>query len=223
MRLLRTVLSVVLLAAPVAGGGLALLHSDWFAVADVGVDGTQRLDREDVRNAIGVPPGMPLGAVEVDRVRRTVAAMPEVADVTVMRQWPDRLAVTLTERVAVGAVDDREPGVLLVDASGFGFAREPAPPRGVPLLEVPDPGPGDAATAAALGVVQSLPEELSDQVAAVEAPDPATVQRVLADGARVLWGSTERAGTKVGALLALLPTEAAEYDVRAPDVAVTRG
>lgn len=222
MKVLRIVLSAVLLAAPAGAGGFALLHSSLLEVRDVAVYGTSRLDRETVRSAVGVERGTPLGAVEVERVRTTVAEMPEVASVTVTRQWPNRLAVELTERVALAAVDDREPGVLLVDASGFGFAREPGAPPGVPLLEVPEPRPGDPVTGAALAVVESLTPELRERVATVEASAPSAVRLLLADGSLVVWGGTDRAETKAGVLRALLPTEAAEYDVSAPEVAVTR-
>jgi cell division protein FtsQ len=219
----RTVaLVAVALAVPVGAAGVAVLTHDRLALREVTVSGTGLLAVEDVRAAVGVAAGTPLAVVDLDRVAESVEALPEVADADVERRWPSRVHVTVTERTPVTAVADGSGAFVLVDSTGTPFRTVPAPPAAVPLLDVAAPQPGDPATADGLTVIQALPPALLAQVERVEVPEPGSVTFALRDGGRVVWGGAERSESKAVVLQALLPREAEEYDVTAPEVAVTR-
>ena len=220
----RTIaLVAVALAVPVGAAGTAVLTHDRLALRDVTVAGTGLLAAEEVLSVVGVAAGTPLAVVDLDRVAESVEALPEVADADVARRWPSRLHVTVTERTPVTAVADGSGDFVLVDATGTPFRTVPAPPADVPLLDVAAPRPGDPATADGLAVIQALPPVLRAEVERVEVPEPGRVTFALRDGGRVVWGGAERSDSKAVVLQALLPRQAEEYDVTAPEVAVTRG
>lgn len=223
LRLRTIALVAVALAVPVGAAGTVVLTHDRVALREVTVTGTGLLAAEEVRSAVGVAAGTPLAVVDLDRVAESVEALPEVADADVARRWPSRLHVTVTERTPVTAVADGSGDFVLVDATGTPFRTVPAPPADVPLLDVAAPRPGDPATADGLAVIQALPPALRAQVERVEVPEPGSVTFALRDGGRVAWGGAERSDSKAVVLQALLPREAEEYDVTAPEVAVTRG
>lgn len=216
-------LVAVALAVPVGAAGTAVLMHDRLAVREVTVSGTGLLAAEDVRSVVGVAAGTPLAVVDLERVAESVEALPEVADADVRRRWPSRVHVAVTERTAVTAVAGDSGDFVLVDATGTPFRTVPGPPADVPLLDVAAPQPGDPATADGLTVIQALPPGLRAQVERVEVAEPGWVTFALRDGGRVVWGGPERSDSKAVVLQALLPREAEEYDVTAPEVAVTRG
>ena len=219
----RITLVAALLAVPVGGAGTALLTSDWLAVRAVSVSGTEFLDPAQVRVVTEVAPGTPLAGVDVDAVRDAVAELPEVASAHVERRWPDTVHVTVTERVPVTAVSDGSGAYVLVDAAGTPFRSVAEPSADVPLLDVPEPAPGDPATVAGLTVIEAMPPSLRVQVERVEATPAGDVEFRMRDGSRVLWGGVGRSAEKAVVLEALLPRGADEYDVSAPTTAVTRG
>ncbi|MDP9408183.1 MAG: FtsQ-type POTRA domain-containing protein, partial [Actinomycetota bacterium] len=219
----RTIaLVAVALAVPVGAAGVTVLTHERLAVRDVTVAGTALLAPQDVVAAARVAPGTPLAVVDLEAVADAVEALPEVADVRVVRRWPGELHLAVTERTPVTAVADGS-GFVLVDAAGTPFRTVPQPPDDVPLLAVAAPRPGDAATADGLTVIEALPAGLRARVERVEVPEPGAVTFALRDGARVVWGGAERSESKAVVLQALLPRQAEEYDVTAPEVAVTRG
>jgi len=133
-----------------------------------------------------------------------VRRVPAVAAAQVSRGWPDRVVITVTERVPV-AVVDRDGGQWLVDAGGVPFAPVTgAPPRGVVPVDVADPGPHDPATRAALAAVAALPASLRPSVTAVHAASADDVTLALTDGTTVVWGDGGQARQKAAALGALL-------------------
>ena len=158
-----------------------------------------------------------------------VAALPQVADAEVTRGWPDRVVVTLRERVAVAVVSTAGTRSL-VDAGGTLFDTITGdPPAGVVPLQVADPGPDDRATLAALAAVVSLPVAVRDQVTEVAATGGDDVTLTLTDGTSVLWGSAADAARKAQVLAAVLDQLAAgtldpagQIDVSSPEEVVLR-
>lgn len=206
---------------PVLALAWLVLFSPWLAVSRVEVSGTARLTPEQVVQAAAVEDGTTLARVDAGDVADRVAALAPVQDVRVQRAWPSTLRLTVTERTAVVAVP-RGQGVQLVDAQGVVFADEPAPPPGVPVLEVAEPSREDPATLAALAVRAELPPDLAGQVGTLRASTPSDVELVLADGRRVVWGSPGEAEAKSAALRTLLGMPGTVYDVSAPGIAVRR-
>jgi cell division protein FtsQ len=223
-------------ALRVAVGLLVLVTAAWIgwaspvlAVRSVQVDGVSTLPAAQVRDAAGIADGTPLLRVDVEAARARVARLPQVASVTVTRGWPDRVVITVVQRVPIAVVEDQGRRTL-VDAAGVLFDTISGdPPAGVVRLDVPRPGPGDPATAAALTAVCELSPDLRRQVGRVTAGPGGDVALTLADGTTVMWGPADDSGAKAAALGALLGQIAAgavepagTIDVSTPAAVVLR-
>jgi cell division protein FtsQ len=173
--------------------------------------------------------GTPLLQVDVDAAAARVRRVPEVASAQVSRGWPDRVVITVIERVPV-AVVDVDGRRSLADASGVLFETVTGdPPDGVVPLEVADPGPGDPATRAGLGAIAALPGSVRSDLRSVSATSGEDVVLHLTDGTTVVWGDGGQASAKAAALAALLhqiDAKAVEgagtIDVSAPRAVVLR-
>ena len=206
-----------------------LWESPLLAVRTVQVDGTRTLTATDVRNAAGLSAGTPLLKVDVAAVEAGVRRLPQVSSALAARGWPDRVVVTVVERVPV-AVVDRDGRSFLTDASGALFeALTGDPPRGVVPLAVPHARPHDAATAAGLAAISALPPSVRSRAASVSATTGEDVTLRLTDGTTVVWGSGDQSGAKAAALAGLLEQigrnalqGAGTIDVSAPAAVVLR-
>ncbi|MFQ1001061.1 cell division protein FtsQ/DivIB [Modestobacter sp. SSW1-42] len=225
----RLVLGLGAVVVLVALAAWLLLASPLLAVRTVQVDGAARLAADEVAGVAGVAVGTPLVRVDTAAAAGRVGQLPQVASVEVTRGWPGTVVVTVQERVPVAVVrtdGDRR----LVDAGGVVFETVTGPvPDGVVPLEVPAPGPDDAATRAALGAVTALPGEVRAQLTGVTARTADDVTLTLTDGRTVRWGSaelTDRKAEVLGALLQQIEAGAIEpgalLDVSTPDAVVLR-
>jgi cell division protein FtsQ len=228
------VLVAAVLPLLLATAAWVLWGSPLFAVRAVQVDGVQvdgvhSLSAAEVRDAAGLRPGTPLLRVDLDGAAARVRRLPQVATAQVSRGWPDRVVVTVAERVPV-AVVERAGQRTLVDAGGVLFDTLTGPaPAGVVPLDVAAPGPADPATRAALAAVEALPGEVRGQVTRVAAPTPGEVTLTVAGPVTVLWGDGGAPAAKAAALRGLLDqlrtgalAKAAVIDVSAPDAVVLR-
>ncbi|MCZ2857056.1 cell division protein FtsQ/DivIB [Blastococcus sp. VKM Ac-2987] len=219
--------AVALTVAAVAGWLLWL--APVLAVRAVQVDGATTLSAEQVRDAAQVPGGVPLLRIDLGAVEDRVARLPQVRDVQAARGWPDRIVVTVAERVPVVVVGG--PGRRsLVDAEGvlFDTVTGALPPGVVPLV-VDDPEQGDPELVAGIEAIRALPAEVRDEVAEVAVPGVEDIGLTMTDGTVVTWGDAADSGTKAQVLVALLDRiaagdlePAAEIDVSAPDAVVLR-
>jgi cell division protein FtsQ len=226
-RRLLTVLGVGALVAVVVAW--VVLGSPLLAVRTVQVDGETALTEAQVVQVAGVAEGTPLVRVDTAAAAARVAALPQVASVEVTRGWPNTVVVTLAERIPVALVTD--DGIRrLIDADGVVFDTITGDtPAGVVPLDVPDPGPDDAATTAALGALTALPRDVRAEVTGVAARTADDVTLTLTDGRSVRWGSadqTERKAEVLGALLDQIESGALDpadtLDVSTPDSVVLR-
>lgn len=199
------------------------------AVRAVQVDGLDTLDAAQVREVARVAEGVPLLRVDVAAVERRVAELPQIRSVQVARGWPDRIVITVAERVPVAVVG--EPGRRsLVDADGVLFDTVTGDaPRGVVPLVVDDPATGDPETLAGLAAIRALPAGLRDDVGRVAVPDEEQIEVTLGDGTVVRWGDASDSAAKAQTVVALLGRiadgeldPAAVIDVSAPDAVVLR-
>lgn len=220
------------LAVPLAvllAGAWLVLASPVLAVRTVQVDGAGRLSDDQVVQLAGIRPGTPLMRVDTESAAARVARLPQVATVEVTRGWPHTVVVTLVERVPVAVVEQGGTRSL-VDRDGVMFDTITGdPPAGVIPLTVPTPGPHDPATAAVLGAVVALPDDVRSQVTGAAAGTPDDVTLALTDGRTVLWGSADQTPRKARVLDALLQQihagtldEAHTLDVSSPDAVVLR-
>jgi cell division protein FtsQ len=215
--------------AIVGGAGWALLGNRVFVVRSVTVTGTHLLAPAQVIAAADVSLGTPLLSVDAGAVTRRVEAIGDVASATVTEDWPDHLAITVTERVPAMAVRMADGGYDLVDPTGVVVRYAKAKPAALPLLVTSLSGSalrGNAAVTAAADVLGELQPWLARQVAEVTVAavpaGPPQVTLSLRDGKTVQWGSAGNAAQKNRELSVLLPGQARYVDVSAPGTAVTR-
>jgi cell division protein FtsQ len=201
------------------------LWSPVFDVREVRVAGAAPDQTEAVRAAAAVAPGTSLLWLDGDDVAVRVRTLPRTASVDVSRDWPGTLVVTVSERVPVLAAPAPGGGVLLVDATGFGYRTMPQHPDGVPTLTLPPgvlPSPDEPGTRAAADVAVALPAGLRADVVEVRADGPYDVGFVLTGGREVRWGADADNERKAAVLAALLSRPGSVYDVSTPDLAVVR-
>jgi len=219
-----------------AGVAWVLFGSRLIVVRSVTVSGTRLVTSAQVLAAADIPLGTPLISVNTAQVAQRVESIRQVASASVAKDWPDRLAITVTERVPVVAVRMTSGGYDLVDPAGV-IVRWSAPlPAGLPLYLTSLTGgglrgnPGLATTAA---VLAELPSWLSRDVTQVSAADTAAgaaatpgdaaqVTLYLRDHKTVLWGGADRASEKDRELAILIRDSARYFDVSAPGTVVTR-
>lgn len=216
----RRALRVGVGVAPLVGL-VALLLSPALDVEEVRVVGTQRLPARQVAGAADVPAGRPLVLVDVDDVRRRVAALPYVRSATVRREWPRRVVIEVAERVPALAVPTGG-AVALYDADGVRLGGARTVPRGVPLLRVAGGRPAPALVRAVVSVVASLPDDVRRDVLGYTATSPDDVTFALRGGREVVWGSRDDAAAKGEVLLVLLRRGGTRFDVRAPSAPAVR-
>lgn len=226
----------------VGAGAVVLLLAGWLlwgtslaGVRQVRVTGTEFLTPEQVRDAAAVVEQTPLLRVDTGAVAARVAGLPPVAAVQVRRDWPDTVVVEVRERTPVAAVPVTgaaavgagcEPGqeqcFLLLDGTGVGFRTVPEQPGDQPMVVVPDPGPDQPGTRAALAVLAALTPELRAELTALTVTGPAGVELTLASDRTVLWGEPTGNADKARVATALLEREGQVIDVSALEVVSVR-
>lgn len=213
--------------------GWGLLHSSLLdlrrVVVHLTVNSTSSLSQATVLRAANPPLGRPLAEVDVGRVETAVAALPQVAAVTVRRAWPHDLVVDVVSRrpAVVAEAGGRD---LLVDRAGRPYAWAPPGHRRLPVLSVPTLPDQPSAQptpilAAAVQAWRSVPAKLRSGAAR---PGYSGVGLSFdASGVHVVWGTAGDAATKAAAVRRELARPSARrparLDVSAGGVLVTGG
>ena len=214
---LATLVALVLLAGAT---GWLVLGSSALGARAVEVVGESRLTADEVVARAEVPAGTPMARLDTGAIADRVAGLAPVLRVSVDRDWPSTVRITLVERTAA-AVKARGSGWVLVDRSGVAFDTVDKRPRGLPKISAPvDEGP--AALRATLDVLEALTPAVRNQVREVRAAGLEQVTLQLRRGRTVQWGSVERSDRKAAVLAVLLSRKAKVYDVTAPDSPTTR-
>jgi cell division protein FtsQ len=202
----------------------------------VTVTGTHLVTPAQVIAAADVPIGTPLMRVDAGVVTRRVEAIRQVASATVTEDWPDHLAIAVTERVPALAVRMADGGYDLVDSTGTIVHWAKTRPAGLPLLTTSLTGGalrGDPGVTAAADVLAELDPSLARIVATMSVAQVLTgdggsvitaqqVTLLLRDGKTVVWGDPSDAAQKNRELTILLRESVRYVDVRAPGTVVTR-
>jgi cell division protein FtsQ len=217
----RYVLAVVLVLAVVGVGIYAVWFSSWLAVDHIEVSGAQTVSAGDLRTRSGIDEGEPLARVDLARAERRIGALAVVKSVSVTRQWPHGVLISVQEREPIAVV---EIGGQLrgMDEDGVVFRTYKKAPPGLPRVETSIGTTSDALKEAAK-VVAALPQDLSLQVDHVGVETIDQISLVLKDGRTVVWGSADQSATKAEVLATLLATVQAQvYDVSVPSKPTTR-
>lgn len=223
-------------AAVVAAVAWALYGGRLFVVRSVSVSGTHLVTPAQVIAAADVPVGTPLVSVNAGAVAKRVEEIRQVASATVTKDWPDHLAITVTERVPAIAVRMAGGGYDLVDGTGVIVRWARVRPDSLPVFQTSLTGAalrGDPGVAAVAAVLRELEHWLAAQVVRVSSTPVLTgeggsvvqgqqVTLVLRDGTTVLWGAPGDATQKNRELQIMLKKSVREVDVSAPGTVVTR-
>ncbi|MCT2585231.1 cell division protein FtsQ/DivIB [Actinophytocola gossypii] len=210
----RWVALLVVLA--VLGLGYVLMFTSVVGVREVAVFGTRDLSHDQVRETASIELGAPMVRLDTEEIALRVAELPRVFEVRVSRSWPSTVEITVTERdpVAVRLAGD---DVHLIDRTGLDYATVEARPKELPVLRVENPSPDDAATRAAVTVLQDIPDQLRERVVEVSAETAGSVRLTLAGKKIVNWGDAEDNTRKAAVLAPLLTRPGKIYDVTTPD------
>jgi cell division protein FtsQ len=177
------------------------------------VNGLKVLSKNDVTAAAGIALGTPLARVDISGAADRLAALPAVADVTVIRSWPDAVAITIVERRARLAIPT-DGGYRLADAGGVVFQTVAERPSGLVLVDAPV---NDQQLLVDVGTVfSSLSADTAARIERVVAQSHDDIELRLNNNARVVWGSCDQSALKSQVLDNLLTHSASVYDVSAP-------
>lgn len=212
---------LTLIVVVVVGGiGWLVWWSDMLAADDVRVEGVGEPLSSSVVEAAAVPLGTPLARLDTDGIAERVAALPDVAEVSVARSWPSAVTLEVTPRTPVATVPDGDDTWWKADSSGMLFAAGQQRPEGLPVLKAGTEDDDTAAREAGVAVIAALPGDLAEQVTEVRAGSSGDVRLILADDIEVRWGTAEDTPRKAEVLAALMAAQdepPREYDVSAPE------
>jgi cell division protein FtsQ len=208
---------VAVSAVLVAVLGWVFLGTAVFGVRRVEVTGSTIASADEVRSMAAVAPGTPLARVDTGAVAERVRTLAPVADVSVVRAWPDTLIIAITERVPIAAVA-ADGAYQILDAEGVVFRTAAARPGDLVLIRVAAPGPTDPATRAVLRVIGSLTPELRSQLRLAAAESAISIRLELRGDRVIIWGDAEQNETKALVATSLLAQPGRTIDVSAPEV-----
>ena len=99
-----------------------VIVSPYFQMKETLVRGTERLQNDDVVELTGLKPSQNILMTNLGAVARKVKANPWVKDVSVRRDFPDRLVIEVTERKPVALVE-RGDGLYFIERDGTAFEK----------------------------------------------------------------------------------------------------
>jgi cell division protein FtsQ len=223
--------------AVVAGVAWLLLGDRVFVVRSVTVTGTRLVSTSQVIETADVPLGTPLSRVDAGAVTKRVETIRQVSSATVTLDWPDHVAIAVTERVPAMAVRMANRSYDLIDPSGVIVLSVTAKPAGLPLFTTPLSGGAlraDPGVAAASAVLAELAPSLARTVSSVSVAQVLTgsggggfaesqqVTLSMKGGKTVVWGDPSNAGAKNRELEILLRRGDSYVNVSAPGTVVAR-
>ncbi|WP_345981921.1 FtsQ-type POTRA domain-containing protein [Streptomyces sp. DSS69] len=209
-----------------------LYGSSWLRVEGVSTSGVEVLTREEVEAVAAAPVGAPLISVDTGAMEaRLRQKLPRIDSVDVVRSWPHRISLKVTERKPVLLVE-KGAKFVEVDGTGFRFATVDRAPKGVPLLELkPERSASlrrfgsDRLLQEAVQIAGELPEGVAKDTEAVRITSYDAVSLRLTRDRVVIWGSGEDGPEKARVLAALMKAEpkAGQFDVSAPSAPSVSG
>jgi cell division protein FtsQ len=222
LRALRPLLLTALGVGLLVFAGWVVAFSSWLAADSVTVSGEDAVSDTQIMAVARVDLGTPLARLDLDAIHDRVAAMPEVAEVSVRRSWPHTIAIDVTERQPLAAVH-RDGSWWVMDAEGVVFRETPKRDKALPVVEV-RARVDDEALREVASVVTALPDDLLADVRRVTARSMDSISLRLRDHSEVKWGSAAQSDRKVQVLALLLDqVKAAVYDVSVPEQPTSSG
>jgi len=217
----------------VTAAGLVALLASLLAVAvfspilslrEITIEGTSRVDADEVRAAIAGQSGTPLALIDFARIESELSEFPLIRSYVTRTVPPSTLVVQIVEREPLGVVATAG-GFDVVDAAGIVLESVTTRPEGVPVITSGASLTDSGAFAAVAEVLLSLPAALLADVDSISATTRDDVTFTLRGvGQSVVWGSADSSAFKSRVLSAMLnQTDSQvryEFDVSAPESVV---
>lgn len=241
---LRVGVIVAIVAAVLGVALLVLSNTSTFKIDSIDAVATDHVSADDIQKLASVEEGTTLLNVDTGAITQRLMKNPWIASVSIDREFPDKLKISVTERKveAVVVMSSRsvawylgegevwlEPVNLDVSEgqSADDVALEKATSIGAILITgVPatvDPVAGSKATDDVITAVRSyldgFSSDFASQIVSFTAPSEASISCVLASGVEVSLGSPTDISSKeevVKSLLAEYPDELTYINVRVP-------
>ena len=137
--LLRTVLLLCIIS--IVGAGMIFgynftVSSPYFEIKDIVIRGCKELTEKEILSSAAVKPSQNLLAINLGTIARRIESNPWVKEVSIGREFPNRLIIDLQERTAVALVK-RDNGFNLLDLDGVAFKKlEKNDEVDIPVLNV---------------------------------------------------------------------------------------
>jgi cell division protein FtsQ len=169
---LKTVLLNVLVFIILAGGSWLgwqayrlLTHAEVFQISGVDVKGVRHLSEADLEGIAGMFKGQNIFRVDLDAAARRAQVNPWVKEIRIYRRLPNRISMTVVERVPV-AILDAGAGRYLIDSEMVVIGRiamSEASPWPLPVVAVKDCKaiPGEPVNAKGMAEALTLLAEIS--------------------------------------------------------------
>lgn len=136
LRFAAWIIAITLVALPVVGVLQGWFASDRWPVRQLQVHATFRhVSAAELRAAVAPSLGAGFFAIDLDKVRDAVAALPWVARVEVSKHWPDALDITVTE---IDPVARWGSDALLARDGRIFKVPDPGVVNGLPQFNAPD-------------------------------------------------------------------------------------
>lgn len=241
---MRVVVAVAIVAAVLGVAFLVLSNTSTFQITSIDAVASDHVSADDIQKLAKVEEGTTLLNVDTNAITQNLMKNPWVESVSVEREFPDKLKISVTERTveAVVVMSSRsvawylgegevwlEPVNLDVsdEQSADDVALEKATSVGAILITgVPatvDPVAGSKATDEVIAAVRSyldgFSSDFASQIVSFTASSEASISCVLSSGVEVSLGSPTDISSKeevVKSLLAEYPDELTYINVRVP-------
>lgn len=225
-------ITIVVVIALLAIGGVVLANSGVFTVRQVTVSGVSHITSEEVTNLAAVPEGTTLLNVDANGISSRMASNPWVQSANVERVFPDTLNLHVTERtisaVVSVTVDESNTverwalasdGMWLTELPDQNSAEGQALPASVyedsaNALEITDIPYGSSPEAGkycnnanvenALSIIDGMTTELADQIKSVSAASSNSTTLTLDNGVEIAFGDSQDIRDKERVCLELL-------------------
>lgn len=190
----------------------ALPFTPAMPVDDVNVEGAVNLPAEEVTSLSGVETGTPMGRVDVRRAAQDVATNPWVDSVTVKRNWPNAVDVTVVEHTPVAWIDQGgEPH--LINSEGQDFVVAQPPVGAVQLVDI-----GEEQLPKAVEVASAITDVARPQVRELTRDGDHSFVLKLDGDRTVTWGASEDNRNKALALETVLQLDGKTFNISNPEL-----
>jgi cell division protein FtsQ len=122
---LRTVLLLSAVSIIVAGmiyGYIFTISSSYFQIKEIIVNGCKEITEKEILSYAAIKPSQNLLAINLGTITRRIESNPWIKEVSIGREFPNRLIINLQERTAVALVK-RDNGFNLLDVDGVVFKK----------------------------------------------------------------------------------------------------